>query len=169
LNCIIGLDLAEKTGICVLSDVDHRLIWSKSVKLAQRDRGMELLTLRKILKEILEKFRPGEMAVEDVFLPVRTSRRTPIMLGELRGVARLCAAEAQIPVFFYAPAKIKLAITGSGRAAKEDVVKMIEAEFKIKIQDHNEADAISVAYTHWLSKNFNRVVESASASKNANS
>ncbi|HNW35556.1 MAG TPA: crossover junction endodeoxyribonuclease RuvC, partial [Candidatus Ozemobacteraceae bacterium] len=86
--------------------------------------------------------------------PERTSRKTPIALGELRGVARLCAAEADIPVSFYPPARVKLAITGSGRAAKEDVIRMVSAEFGVKPKDDNEADAISIAYTHILMRRF---------------
>lgn len=154
---IIGLDLAEKTGIAVLDAHVQRLLWSASIKLAHRDSGAGLLQLRDLLHKVLAKFGKGEMAIEDIFLPIRTSRRTPIALGELRGVAKLCAAEANIPVFFYPPARIKMAITGSGRAAKEDVMGCIEAEFRIKPRDNNEADAIAVAHTHWLVQRFNQI------------
>ena len=118
MSVILGLDLAERTGICVLSGPSPRLLWSETVKLASRDTGAGLLCLHRLLHETLQKYHPDQVAIEDVFLPAKTSRRTPISLGELRGVARLCAAEAGIPVFFYPPARIKLAISGSGRADK---------------------------------------------------
>lgn len=150
MSVIYGLDLAQQTGICVLRDADHRLLWSDSVRLADRDPGKKLLGLKHLLAATFGQYGPGEMAIEDVFLPSRTSPRTPISLGELRGVARLCAVEAGIPVSFYPPARVKMAITGSGRALKEDMIRLISAEFGIQLQDDNQADAIGIAYTHWL-------------------
>jgi crossover junction endodeoxyribonuclease RuvC len=107
-----------------------------------------------LLVEVIEKFKPVEIAIEDVFLPAKTSRKTPIALGELRGVARLCAAEKNIPVFFYAPRQVKLAVTGYGNASKDDVVHWIQSEFSVRVKDDNEADAISIAWTHILTRRF---------------
>ncbi|HOY67088.1 MAG TPA: crossover junction endodeoxyribonuclease RuvC [Candidatus Ozemobacteraceae bacterium] len=151
---ILGLDLAERLGVCLLDDGGPRVVWSASIVLAHRDPAGRLLRLRDLLVELIRRFRPAEVAIEDVFLPERTSRKTPIALGELRGVARLCAAEADLPVSFYPPARVKLAITGSGRASKEDVIRMISSEFKITPKDDNEADAVSIAYTHLLMRRF---------------
>ena len=152
-NPIIGLDLANKVGICVLS-TNGDLLYSTSRSLSTRDPQERVLNLRKLLTEIMNQFSPGEMAIEDVFLPAKTSRKTPISLGELRGIARLSAAEHNIPVTFYAAKKIKMAITGSGNASKEDVIHWIQAEFNCTVADDNEADAISIAYTHLLMKRF---------------
>ncbi len=69
-------------------------------------------------------------------------------------VCVMSAAEADLPVSFYPPARVKLAITGSGRASKEDVIRMISSEFKITPKDDNEADAVSIAYTHLLMRRF---------------
>lgn len=151
---ILGLDLAERLGVCILDDRGPRVIWSASITLGHRAPAGRLLRLRELLLELIKRFKPAEFAIEDVFLPERTSRKTPIALGELRGVARLCAAEEDIPVYFYPPAQVKLAVTGSGRASKEDVIRMISAEFKVTPKDDNEADAISIAYTHILVRRF---------------
>jgi len=151
---ILGLDLAERLGVCILEDRGPKVIWSASIALARRDPAGRLLRLRDLLVELIKRFKPAEAAIEDVFLPERTSRKTPIALGELRGVARLCAAEAGIPVFFYPPARVKLTVTGSGRASKEDVMRMISSELKVAPKDDNEADAISIAYTHILMRRF---------------
>ena len=160
MSVIYGLDLAQQSGICVLQAADHHLLYSDSVRLADRDPGQKLLGLKRLLTETVTRFGPGEMAIEDVFLPSRTSPRTPISLGELRGVARLCAIEAGIAVFFYPPARIKMAITGSGRALKEDMIRLISAEFGIRLRDDNQADAIGIAYTHWL---VNRMAQASRA------
>ena len=56
---------------------------------------------------------------------------------------------------------MKVAITGSGRATKEQITTWIEREFKIRVQDDNEADAISIAYTHWLLRRFETAYRTA--------
>ncbi|MBF0544373.1 MAG: crossover junction endodeoxyribonuclease RuvC [Candidatus Riflebacteria bacterium] len=159
MDVIIGLDLADKTGICVLRKEDKALLFSDVVKLSNRDPNQRLSNLYNMLKDFLSRFKTSEMAIEDVFLPQKTSRKTPISLGELRGVARLCAVQAKVPVFFYPPTQVKLAITGSGRANKQDVISLIEQEFNLKNVDDNQADAIGIAYTHWLLSRFNSSIE----------
>lgn len=152
-NRILGLDLASKTGICVI-DSGKNLLYSDSIVLAVKDPQERILSLRKLLCDVIDKYHPGEFAVEDVFLPSKTSRKTPISLGELRGIARLSAAEIGVPIFFYAPKKVKMAITGNGNATKDDVSHWIKAEFDFAPKDDNEADAVSIAYTHLLMKPF---------------
>jgi len=151
---VVGLDLADKLGISVIDRKTEKLLFSASISLARGDTQKRLLRLRECLIEVFTRFSPVEVAIEDVFLPAKTSPRTPIALGELRGVARLCAAERDIPVFFYPPRKVKMAVTGFGNASKKDVVHWIESEFRVKVKDHNEADAISIAWTHILERRF---------------
>lgn len=151
---IIGLDLADKLGISAIDATKEKIVFSDAITLFRGDTQKRILRLREYLLEIFDRFPPAELAIEDVFLPAKTSPRTPIALGELRGVARLCAAERGIPVYFYPPRKVKMAITGYGNASKDDVVHWIENEFKIKVKDHNEADAISIAYTHIMMRRF---------------
>lgn len=150
----IGLDLADKLGVSVFSISHEKLLFSESLTLFRGDTQKRLLRLREYLLDLFSRFPPTEIAIEDVFLPAKTSPRTPIALGELRGIARLCAAERNVPVFFYPPRKVKMAVTGYGNASKEDVVHWIENEFSIKVSDHNEADAISIAWTHILMRRF---------------
>lgn len=151
---VVGLDLADKLGISVIDRKTEKLLFSTSISLARGDTQKRLLRLRECLIEVFTRFSPVEIAIEDVFLPAKTSPRTPIALGELRGIARLCAAERDIPVFFYPPRKVKMAVTGFGNASKDDVVHWIENEFRVKVKDHNEADAISIAWTHILERRF---------------
>lgn len=153
-NIVVGLDLAEKMGLCVINGTTKQLLFSSTIKLSKADSESRLVHLHKLLNKVIEKFSPSEIALEDVFLPAKTSPRTPISLGELRGVARLCAAEHELPVFFYPPRKVKMAITGYGNASKEDIIKWVEAEFNISVKDDNEADAISIAWTHIISREF---------------
>ncbi|EKD83573.1 MAG: hypothetical protein ACD_39C00587G0001 [uncultured bacterium] len=153
-DVVIGLDLAQKLGICVFDGSNEKLLFSESMALYRGDTQKRLLRLREYLCEIFVRYNPSEIAIEDVFLPAKTSPRTPIALGEMRGVARLCAAERDLPVFFYPPRQVKMAITGYGNASKQDVVHWIENEFRIKVKDDNEADAVSIAWTHILMRRF---------------
>lgn len=153
-NVVIGLDLAQKLGACAFDGSNEKLLFSESMALYRGDTQKRLLRLREYLCEIFERYNPSEIAIEDVFLPAKTSPRTPIALGEMRGIARLCAAERNLPVFFYAPRQVKMAITGYGNASKQDVIHWIENEFRIKVKDDNEADAVSIAWTHILMRRF---------------
>lgn len=156
MAAIIGLDLANKLGISVMDEETNNLLHSQVHKLSNGDPQKRLIKLRRIILELIERFHPIEIAIEDVFLPAKTSRKTPISLGELRGVARLCAAEHDIPVFFYAARQVKQTVTGYGNASKEDVMHWISSEFNVVISDDNEADAISIAWTHILTRRFNQ-------------
>ena len=158
---VVGLDLAEKLGICVINGGAKQLLFSTSIKLSKGEEENRLVHLYKLMSKVIEKFSPNEVAIEDVFLPAKTSPRTPISLGELRGVARLCAAEHRLPVFFYPPRKVKMAITGYGNASKNDIIQWVQGEFNIKVRDDNEADAISIAWTHILERQFKSLVDSA--------
>lgn len=152
---VLGLDLANNLGISVLDSSKPEVIYSDSLKLSKTDAQKKLIRLRDIINDVITEHAVSVMAIEDIFLPARTSPKTPISLGELRGVARLCAADKDLPVFFYSPRKVKLAVTGYGNATKKDVIHWIESEFKIKVKDDNEADAISIALTHILTSRFN--------------
>lgn len=159
MKTLIGLDLATKCGISVFDADAEKLIFSDTVKLPKSDGQLRLQQLYDYLNMMYARFKPIEAAIEDVFLPVKTSPKTPIALGELRGVARLWAAQHGIDVHFYPPRKVKMAITGFGNAAKSDIISWIQNEFNIKVKDDNEADAISIAWTHILERRFMACVD----------
>ena len=154
MKTLIGLDLATKCGVSVFDIGTEKLIFSDTLFLPKSDGQLRLRQLYDSLNLLYAKYKFTEAAIEDVFLPVKTSPRTPIALGELRGVARLWASQKGIEVYFYPPRKVKMAITGFGNAAKADVITWIQNEFNIKVKDDNEADAISIAWTHILERRF---------------
>ncbi len=154
MKTLIGLDLATKCGVSVFDIDTEKLVFSDTVKLPKSDGQLRLIQLFDYLNLLYAKYMFKEAAIEDVFLPVKTSPRTPIALGELRGVTRLWAAQKGIETFFYPPRKVKMAITGFGNAAKTDIITWIQNEFNIKVKDDNEADAISIAWTHILERRF---------------
>lgn len=112
-----------------------------------------LLILHDSLKEILERYRPDCMAIEELFFSRNTT--TAIGTAQARGVLILAAAEAGVPVYEYTPMQVKVAVTGYGRAAKQQVQEMVRTLLKLKAvpKPDDVADALAIAICHGHSGN----------------
>jgi crossover junction endodeoxyribonuclease RuvC len=88
------------------------------------------------------------VAIEDLFHA--TNARSALKLGHARGVAMLAAVEAGLPVAEYAPAVIKRAVVGYGRAEKQQVQQMVKLILGLPRtpSPHDAADALAVAICH---------------------
>jgi crossover junction endodeoxyribonuclease RuvC len=96
------------------------------------------------LLQALDKHRPQIVAIEEVF-HARNSR-SALVLGQARGVALLAAAQAGAPVRSFAPSMIKQAVTGTGRAEKEQVGRMVCVLLGIAVHGRMDAtDALATA------------------------
>jgi len=111
------------------------------------------------LGAVIDRARADEVAIESVFSGV--SPRSALALGQARGVALAAAARAGLPVFEYAPAEVKLAFTGNGRADKEQMVRMARALLGVAASLSDEADALALAVCH-LARRAARVRAEAS-------
>src|SRR4030043_2226145 len=76
------------------------------------------------LKGLLEKWKPNLLVLEEVFV-LKEFPKAAIQLGEVRGVIYLAAQEMDIPVVEVKPTEVKSALTGSGRADKEQMKKAL--------------------------------------------
>ncbi|MDR1543535.1 MAG: crossover junction endodeoxyribonuclease RuvC [Prevotellaceae bacterium] len=122
------------------------------------------LTLKKVFEEVtllIEKYLPDELAVEAPFFEKNV--QSMLKLGRAQGVAITAAITHDIPIAEYAPLKIKMAITGQGRASKEQVANMLCRILKISVSDLpkelDATDGLAAAYCHFLQTNS--VVSSA--------
>jgi crossover junction endodeoxyribonuclease RuvC len=150
---ILGIDCGgEYTGYGVVEQDDlgalHHLC-SGAVHLLPRD-PLEL-RLKKIceqLTEIIATYRPGQVAIEDVFYAVNV--KSALKLGHVRGVAMLVAAQAGLEVVAYAPLAIKSAVVGYGRAEKFQVQMMVARllELPAPPEPPDVADALAIAICH---------------------
>src|SRR5438270_3001769 len=96
------------------------------------------------LTQALDKHRPQIVAIEAVF-HARNSR-SALVLGQARGVALLAAAQAGARVRSFAPSMIKRAVTGTGRAEKEQVGRMVCVLLGITVRERMYAtDALAAA------------------------
>lgn len=106
-----------------------------------------LVAIRDRLAELIHEHEPDCCAMEGVIYV--QSHRIAITLGAARGAAILAAAERGLPVFEYAPKRIKKAAVGSGNAGKNQVAFMVRALLGLTVTpDADAADALAIALTH---------------------
>lgn len=114
---------------------------SSKAPLAQR-----LHTIHNKLSEVFTRHTIEAMAVEDLFNA--KNARSSLILGHARGVILLTGAQAGLEVESYAPREVKMAVTGSGAAAKEQVRFMVMRILGIKEEPPMDmSDALAVALT----------------------
>lgn len=103
-----------------------------------------LSRLHEGLARTLKEHRPAIVAIEDIFHAQHA--RSALVLGQARGVALLAAAQSGARVRSFAPSVVKQAVTGSGRAEKEQVSRMVAVLLGITIVGRADAsDALAVA------------------------
>lgn len=116
------------------------------------------LRLRRIFERVImliEEYLPDELAIEAPFFGKNV--QSMLKLGRAQGVAMAAALSRDIPIFEYAPLKIKMSITGNGRAAKEQVAYMLQ-NF-LHISDENmlpqldATDGLAAAVCHYFQTN----------------
>ncbi|MDR2791373.1 MAG: crossover junction endodeoxyribonuclease RuvC [Tannerellaceae bacterium] len=111
------------------------------------------LRLRKIFERVsglIEEYKPDEMAIEAPFFGKNV--QSMLKLGRAQGVAMTAALLRDIPIYEYAPLKIKLAITGNGSASKEQVAGMLQRILHIPdelmLQKLDATDGLGAALCH---------------------
>ncbi|MCF8378589.1 MAG: crossover junction endodeoxyribonuclease RuvC [Bacteroidales bacterium] len=110
------------------------------------------LKLRKIFFatiELIDMYNPDELAIEAPFFGKNV--QSMLKLGRAQGVAIAAAVSRDIPIFEYAPRKIKMAITGQGAASKEQVAYILSKtlSFDDIPKDLDATDGLAVALCHF--------------------
>ena len=149
---ILGIDPGSHcTGFAVIAGEgdDFNYVTSGAIVLRKSDSRYE--KLRQIflrVEEVIEKFSPTHVAIEDVFYS--KNAKSSLVLGEARGAAILAAALAGVPVFEYAPREVKQAVTGHGAADKSQVNYMLGKILSLDEPPANtdESDAVAIALCH---------------------
>ena len=114
------------------------------------------------LEEIINKYKPDEMAVEELFF--NTNITTAIAVAEARGVIICTAHKLGVKISEYTPLQVKQAVVGYGKAEKHQVIAMVTSILKLKSppKPDDTADAVAIAICHAQSsgsamgKYFNR-------------
>ena len=110
----------------------------------------KLRAIRDGLSALIAEHRPETVAIEDLFYA--RNARSALKLGHVRGVVMLAAAEAGLPVVEYAPAEVKRAVVGYGRAEKQQVQQMVSLLLGLDPPpsrlDVTDALAVAVCHAH---------------------
>jgi crossover junction endodeoxyribonuclease RuvC len=100
----------------------------------------------------MDTYRPDEVAIEAPFYGKNV--QSMLKLGRAQGVAMAAVLSRDIPVFEYAPRKIKLSITSAGDASKEQVARMLQRMFNLPGLPENldATDGLAAAVCHFYQK-----------------
>ena len=112
----------------------------------KKDLGRRLNQLADDVRQVLEKYRPGVAAVEELYSHYQHPR-TAILMGHARGVLLQQAAAAEAEVFSFSATRIKKALTGNGHAGKPQMQRAIQSMLALaKLPEPADvADAIAAA------------------------
>ncbi|MGD9992832.1 MAG: crossover junction endodeoxyribonuclease RuvC [Salinivirgaceae bacterium] len=150
---ILGIDPGTTLmgyGVIEVLDKKPRLITMGVIDLKKIDD--HYLKLSKIFERVIgliDSFQPDELAIEAPFFGKNV--QSMLKLGRAQGVAIAAALSRQIPIFEYAPRKIKMAITGNGNASKEQVAQMLKQELRFDEipADLDATDGLAAALCHF--------------------
>ena len=99
------------------------------------------------LDQVMERFAPDCVVIESAFH--HAFARSTLVLGHVRGALILTAMDRGLEVAEYAPRAIKLAVTGNGGAAKEQVAAMVKHQLGLTaLPQADAADALAGALCH---------------------
>lgn len=102
------------------------------------------------LQDIIKKYTPTDMAVEELFF--NTNQKTAIAVAEARGVILLCGVRNNLLISEYTPLQVKQAVVGYGRADKKQVIAMTNILLNLKkpprLDDTSDALAIAICHAH---------------------
>ncbi|MCP9774182.1 crossover junction endodeoxyribonuclease RuvC [Cyanobium sp. HWJ4-Hawea] len=116
-----------------------------------RSEGVRMVEIARDLRQLIRAWRP-ELAVVEKFFFYRSS--TTISVVQARGVVMMTLARFGIPVAEFPPMQIKLALTGSGHAQKDEVLDAVMRELDLEHppRPDDAADALAAALTGWYQR-----------------
>lgn len=115
---------------------------------AHTDIEARLYMIERDLTSVIEKYKPDEMAIEELFF--NTNITTGIAVAEARGVIICTAHKLGLKISEYTPLQVKQAVVGYGRAEKKQVIAMVTSLLKLEKppKPDDTADAVAIAICH---------------------
>jgi crossover junction endodeoxyribonuclease RuvC len=125
--------------------VKHGMIKTSSTA----ETGTRLVSIFDQATEIFIQFEPETVAIESLFFNVNALSASAV--GQAIGVIKLAAAKQNIQVVDIPPLRIKMRLTGNGRAKKPEIQSEVRKALKIRKipRPTHAADALAVAICHW--------------------
>lgn len=168
---ILGVDPGlTRCGVGVIDINQRRMGTFVAVDVLRTEPAMELsdrlVQLEQQFIEFCDSFQPDVVAVERVFS--QHNVRTAMGTAQASAVALLVAKRRGLDVVMYTPTEVKAAVTGSGRANKEQVTAMVMRILNIRepIKPADAADALALAICHgWRGIGQNRLQQALAGVK----
>lgn len=141
----------RNTGVAIIETNGHQKFHARYFGVIHNRAALPmsscLVAIRDRVAELIHLHQPDCCALEAVIYV--QSHKTAITLGAARGSAIMAAAERGLPVFEYAPKRIKQATVGKGSADKSQVAFMVRALLGLlETPDADAADALAIGLTH---------------------
>lgn len=146
----VGYGVIEKFNNNTTKVIDYGIVsTSKNDTLPTR-----LKQIYASITALIEKYNPDDVAMEELFF--QNNQKTAIAVAEARGVSLLACIHKLDKLYEYTPLQIKQALTGQGRAEKQQVQYMVKAILNLKAipKPDDAADALAVALCHSQTNTF---------------
>jgi len=149
---ILGIDPGSRiTGFGIIEQKEMKTqpicILGGCIRLVAKEIPPRLGQLFAEIQALVQTYQPTELAIEEVF--VHKNAHSALKLGQARGVAIAAVMAVNLPVYEYAPRRVKQAIVGRGAADKAQVQHMIQILLALNDKPQADAaDALAVALCH---------------------
>lgn len=148
----LGYGIVEKTA-----DNNWQAVTYGCIETSPKKKFVERLKeIRDELEDIIKKYQPTRMAVEELFF--FNNAKTAMDVGQARGVVLLLGIQHELPIDEFTPLQVKQGLTGYGGAKKDQMQKVVAIVLglKGKIRSDDAADALAIAIiagqSLWLNK-----------------
>lgn len=146
----MGFGVVKKDERGVFSALDFGVVTTPK----EEPLPVRLTILERGVNAVLEKYRPDEIAFEELFFTKNIT--TGISVAQARGVTLLACVKKCPALFEYTPMQIKQAVTGYGKADKKQMQEVVAALLRLKSvpRPDDAADALAVALCHGFTNRF---------------
>lgn len=154
---ILGIDPGTTVsgyGIIKIAQNKPQLVVFGTIELHKLgDHYTKLHRIFERISQLVSEYHPGELAIEAPFYGKNV--QSMLKLGRAQGVAMAAALAHGIPIYEYAPRKVKISITGKGAASKEQVAAMLSQIVSLTEipKKFDATDALAVAVCHFYQTN----------------
>ncbi len=154
---ILGIDPGTTiTGYAVIRccGINPELVTIGAIDLSKMsDHYLKIKHIFERTAGIIDEYHPDELAIEAPFYGKNV--QSMLKLGRAQGAAIAAALTRSVPIFEYAPRKIKMSITGQGAASKEQVANMLMNVLKFSLDDMklDATDGLAAAVCHFYQTN----------------
>lgn len=156
---ILGIDPGiGRTGWGIIEPIQNSKFRVQNFGCIETEAGLpierRLQTIREELIRIIKKYKPDILGIEELFF--NTNAKTALIVGQARGVVIVTAAELGLDVYSFTPLQVKTAVTGYGRAEKDQMGKMVKMLLNLPEipKPDDTADALAVALACAFTKKF---------------